>query len=70
MFSGLEDIIWTNINILSLHCDLDIEHNEQIFLHTLFLMMLHDHTRFGDKIFCGSEDIVQTNIHQHFELSL
>ena len=25
-------------------------------------MMLHNHTRFGDKMFCGSEDIVQKNI--------
>ena len=23
MLGGLEDIIWTNINILNLHCDLD-----------------------------------------------
>ena len=23
MFGGLEDIFWTNINILTLHCDLD-----------------------------------------------
>ena len=25
-------------------------------------MMLHKHTKFGNKMFCGSEDIVQTNI--------
>ena len=25
MFGGLEDIIWTNINILTLHCDFDLE---------------------------------------------
>ena len=29
----------------------------------LWLMMLHNHTRFGNKMFCGSEDIIQTNIH-------
>ena len=27
---------------------------------TLWLMMLHHHTKFGNKIFCGSEDIIQT----------
>ena len=35
-----------------------------------WLIMLHDHTRFGDKMFCGSEDIVWANIHSHFKLSL
>ena len=32
----------------------------QFFCTTLWLMMLHNHTRFGNKIFCGSEDIFQT----------
>ena len=31
MFGGLEDITWTNINILSLHCDLDPEHSNPFF---------------------------------------
>ena len=43
-------------------CDLDIEHSEPVFRMTLWLMMLHNHTRFGDNMFCGSEDIVRTNI--------
>ena len=30
-------------------------------------MMLHHHTKFGNKMFCGSEDIIRTNIHWHFE---
>ena len=34
---------------------------------TLWLMMLHNHTRFGDKMFFGLENIVQTNIHYYFE---
>ena len=25
-------------------------------------MMLHHHTKFGNKMFCDSEDIIQTNI--------
>ena len=29
MFSGLEDIIWTNIDILTLHCDLDLERSKR-----------------------------------------
>ena len=32
----------------------------QFFCMTLWLMMLHYHTRFGNKMFCGSEYIVQT----------
>ena len=31
MFGGLEDIIWTNINILTLGCDLDLEKSNPIF---------------------------------------
>ena len=49
--------------IISPRCDLDIEHSEPIFCMTLWLMMLHNRTRFGDKMFSGSEDIVRTNIH-------
>ena len=32
MFGGLEDIIWTNINILTFHCDIDLEGSKPIFL--------------------------------------
>ena len=31
MLGGLEDIIWTNINILILCCDLDLERSDPIF---------------------------------------
>ena len=41
-----------------------------LFCITLWLMMLHHHIKFGNKTFWGSEDIIQTNIHWHFELSL
>ena len=30
----------------------------QFFCMTLWLLMLHYHTRFGNKMFCGSEDII------------
>ena len=33
------------------------------FFHkTLWLMMLHHHTKSGNKMFCGSENIIWTNI--------
>ena len=30
---------------------------------TLWLMVLHHHTKFGNKMLNGSEDIIWTNIH-------
>ena len=33
MFGGLEVIIWTNINILTLHCDPDPERSNPFFVH-------------------------------------
>ena len=31
LFGGLENIIWTNMDILTLHCDLDLEHSNPVF---------------------------------------
>ena len=31
IFGGLEDIIWTNIEILTLYCDLDLECSNPFF---------------------------------------
>ena len=31
MFGSLENIIWMNIDILTLHCDLDLEGNNPLF---------------------------------------
>ena len=48
------------------HCDLDLEdsnNNNTKFRTTLWLMMLHHHTKFGNKMFCGSQNSFQTNIH-------
>ena len=126
MPGGLEDI-WTNINILTLHCDLDPECSNPSFFSTghsslwwciirpkwlprnqqfrkyrkkshimiiwaltvtltlkiattttfshmaLWLMMLHDHTKFGNKMFCDSENIIPTVTHilnLHCDLAL
>ena len=48
-------------------CDLDLEDSQKtktkVFHMTLRRMMLHHHTEFGNKTFCGSENIIQTNIH-------
>ena len=52
---------------MSPHCDLDLVHSKLFFCMTLCLKVLHHHTKFGNKVFCGSEDIILTNIH---ELSL
>ena len=32
------------------------------FCMALWLMVLHHHTKFGNKMFCGSEDIIWTKI--------
>ena len=113
MFGSLENIIWIDINILILRCDLDLECSSPIFRQdalaydslssdqvwlpkiqqfrryssqshnliiwalaviltlkitdiffrmTLWLILLHHHTKFGNKMFCGSDD----NIRQIF----
>ena len=60
MFGGLEDIIWTNINILTLHCDLDPEcSNPTVFHRTLWLMMMYHQIKFGCQGFNSSENIVE-----------
>ena len=42
-------------------CDLDLEDSKQFsFCMTLWLTMLHHHTKFDNKMFCSSEDIIQT----------
>ena len=47
---------------MSSRCDLDLEDLEKkkFFPQTLRLMMLHHHTKFGDKMFSDSEIIVRT----------
>ncbi len=52
---------------MSPRCDLDLEDSKQfLFCVTLWLNLQHHHTKFGYKMFYGSEDITRTNIHEHF----
>ena len=37
---SLEDITWTNIDILTLHCDLDHEFNNPLFFQKPLLFMM------------------------------
>ena len=60
MLGGLEDIIWTNIKILTLRCDLDPECSNLTFFHrTLWLMMLYHQTKFGSQGINSSENVVE-----------
>ena len=60
MFGGLEDIIWTNIDILTLHYDLDIERSTPFFFHkTLWLMMMNHQAKFAFRRISTSENIVE-----------
>ena len=61
MFDGLEDTIWTNINILPLPCDLDPESRNPFFFHrTLCLMMIYIQTMFSCQGINSSENIVES----------
>ena len=54
--SSLADMVETVISDkMSPHCDPELEDSKALF-------SLHNHTRFGDKMFCGSEDVVETVI--------
>ena len=70
MFGDLEDIIWTNTNILTLHCDLDLESTNTFFYKTLWLMMMYHQTKFGCQGINSSEDIAERLIFRSYELSL
>ena len=66
-----EDTVESHILIAqTLIVTLTLKFAHQSFYITLRLIMVHHHTRFGCKKFGGSGDIVRTNIHWHFELSL
>ncbi|WP_419583241.1 hypothetical protein, partial [Thiolapillus sp.] len=58
MFGGLENIIWINIDILTLRCDLDLEGNNPLFPQTLWRMITYHRTKFGCQRISSSEDIV------------
>ena len=61
--NSLEDIT----EIVALTVTLTLNTVNQFFCMTLWLMMLHNHTRSGNN--CGSEDIVWTNITGKFLLN-
>ena len=62
MFVGLEGIIWTNTDILTLYCDLDLDYSNPIFHRTLWLMMLYYQAKFGCKPTSSLEDTTETDI--------
>ena len=67
IFVGFEDIIWTNIDILTFAVTLTLIAVTHFFHIILWLMMLYHYIMFGNKMFCGSEHIIQTIIHSHFK---
>ena len=70
--SSSEDVVESYFDHMSPRCDLDLEDSKQFFFFcmTIWLTMLHHHTKFGYKLVCGSEDIIRINIHYHFDSSL
>ena len=62
MLGGLEDMIWTNTNILTLHYDLDLECSNPIFFHnTLWLVKMYQQTKFGCQETNSSEKIEESH---------
>ena len=50
-------------------CDLDLEDSKQLFSRMiLWLMMLHHHTKYGNKMSCDSENIICTTFTDIFNL--
>ena len=47
---------------MSSFSDLDVENSKSIFGMTLRLIMMHQNTKFGNKMFGGLEDIIWKNI--------
>ena len=62
MFVGLEDIIWTNIDILAFAVTLILIAVIQFFHRTLQLMMQYYQTKSGCKWNSSLEDIAETVI--------
>ena len=53
-----EDIVESHFDPVSHCCDLDLEDSKDFSPRmTFWLMMLHKHTKFGNKMSCGLEDI-------------
>ena len=59
MFGVLEDITWTNIDIFTLHCDLDLECSNPIYSQdTLAYDDVYHQTKFGCQGINSSKDIL------------
>ena len=68
MLAGFEDIIWTNADILTLHCDLDFDCSYPICCHkTLWLMMMYHQIKFGCQKINSPEDTVERVIFSSHE---
>ena len=67
MFRGSENIIWINIDILTLCCDLERRNplfKKSFFFHkVLWLTLMHHKTKFGCRRISSLEDIIWANIH-------
>ena len=70
MFGGLDDIVWTNIEILTLWCDLECECSHPILLIKLWLMMMYHQTMFGCRWINSSVDITDRVIFRSYKLDL
>ena len=56
--------------MLSLTVSLTLKTANQSFRKTIWLIMMHHHTKVGINIFSNSEYVTWTNIHWHFEILL
>ena len=61
MLGSLEDITWTNTDILTLHHDLDLvwSYPHSNIHKTLWLMVMYHQTKFGCQGINNSEDKVE-----------
>ena len=70
MHGGLKDLIWTNINNLTLCCDLDPECSNPTFSQDTLAYMMYHETKFGCHGINSSENIVEKIIFWSNEPSL
>ena len=64
--SSSEDILEShNLNIWSFTVTLTLKKANQSLWKTIWLRMMHHHTKFGSRRFSHSENIIWTNIHWH-----
>ena len=59
MFGDLENINWTNTDIMTLHCDLDLECSNPFFFPGHWLMMMDHDTKIGCHGINSSEGIIE-----------